>query len=81
MAAGIISKPGSQYGPCCVKCRHTDCEANRKTAESICHICGTIIGYETRFYDTDEGYVHAFCEEERIEKERIERRDKFFAKF
>ena len=65
MAAIQISKPGSEFGPCDEDCYHKDCIESRKTASSICSICGEKIGYERYFYVTDEGYVHAVCEEER----------------
>ena len=66
MAAGMLSAPGTQYGPCKEKCRHTDCAALRKTAESNCTICNKAIGYENAFYAKEETYVHALCEEQRI---------------
>ena len=64
MAAGTISAPGSEYGPCTDDCAHIDCAASRDTAESPCTMCGHPIGYETRFYADRPGWVHALCLEE-----------------
>jgi len=59
---------GTKYGPCAEPCSHRDCMANRKTAESVCRICGQRIGYEHRYYDEgsapDWTHVHALCLEE-----------------
>lgn len=64
MAAGVLSKPGTQYGPCEVDCKHIDCAATRKQAETDCAKCALVIGYETRFYRLPDGaLVHAECEE------------------
>lgn len=48
MAAGFLSKPGTEHGPC-EECKHTDCAMTRRIAESDCEICGEPIGYEKRF--------------------------------
>jgi hypothetical protein len=62
MAAGILSAPGSEYGPCEGACVHTDCAATRKMAEADCEICNSEINYGIRFYRQDNGtYVHAEC--------------------
>jgi hypothetical protein len=50
MAAGILSKPGTEYGPCAKECQHTDCRKTREMAEARCTICRKPIGYDTRFY-------------------------------
>lgn len=68
MAAGILSKPGTKYGPCANECGHVDCAHTRKMATSNCTICNQPIGYETRFYvgQVDKNtYYHALCLEER----------------
>jgi len=69
MGWGMLSEPGTQYGPCKESCEHTDCAATRKDAATKCTICGETIGYGTKFYYTDEGAEHALCtwkkEEER----------------
>lgn len=68
MAAGIMSEPGSQRGPC-VDCVHIDCAEIRADAQRICPACGAPIGYGRRFYVTGrEGaayptLVHADCVE------------------
>ena len=65
MAAGFLNKPGTKYGPC-PACNHKDCIAIRKTANSICRICGKKIGYEVFYYQTSDGeLVHATCLEEK----------------
>ena len=67
MAAGILPEPGTKYGPCVEQCNHRDCEMTREMAKSLCTVCGTEIGYDTRFYQTrDENgrtYSHAKCVE------------------
>jgi len=66
MAAGFLSPPGTQYGPCIDEiCGHTDCKATRDMAAAICPLCGHPIGYDRRFYKTDNyGLVHDLCLEE-----------------
>ena len=67
MAAGMLSKPGSEYGPCAGECDHTDCAATRRMAETPCRICKEPIGYDRRFYREDDGsLVHAVCLEEEV---------------
>lgn len=71
MAAGFISEPGSEYGPCATKCSHVDCQQSRSMAEHVCDICGKAIGYGRRFYDESGSgthrLVHAVCLEEQME--------------
>jgi hypothetical protein len=69
MAAAHISKPGSVYGPCLDACKHSDCDAWRRMAESTCRLCSRKIGYETRFYQdpqNENAMVHAICLEKRL---------------
>lgn len=61
MAAGVISKPGTKYGPCADECQHRDCSSLRYTAASTCRICQKPIDYEVAFYGEWQGYVHAVC--------------------
>jgi hypothetical protein len=62
MAAGQLSKPGTQYGPCKTACRHIDCAETRATAEARCRLCGERIGYQTLFYREANGVVaHERC--------------------
>ena len=72
MAAGILPKPGTKFGPCeDENCQHRDCIENRKMANENCTICGLPIGYETRFYESQKDKLeHAICVEEKIEKEQ-----------
>lgn len=76
MAAGVLSEPGTEYGPCAGACAHRDCAELRKVAAAACHWCDEPIGYDKRYYRVDEnvveggqvvgktdGYVHAVCEE------------------
>lgn len=65
MAAGTLPKPGSTVGPCAEACGHLDCLETRKMAADNCHFCQTEIGYDRRFYLTDNGLCHATCLEER----------------
>ena len=62
MAAGFLSKPGTEYGPCDPICGHTDCAQTRQMANTPCRICGEPIGYERRFFDSKrDGIVHEVC--------------------
>jgi len=65
MAAGRLSAPGTETGPCKLICEHSDCMLTRQMAEAACQICGLEIGYETRFYQTERKnvFVHALCRE------------------
>lgn len=67
MASSQISSPGTTFGPCETQCKHTDCEATREMALSVCRLCEKPIGYETQFYSDPMnrgGFVHAECLEE-----------------
>jgi len=71
MAAGRISEPGTEFGPCPEPCHHTDCAQLRKTTEAICRFCDKPIGYAVRFYvdpDNEKSYVHALCLEKFYDK-------------
>ena len=64
MAAGTISKPGSQYGPCLDEdCGHTDCAASRAMAAVECTSCGKPIGYDDLFIQREHWtkLQHAVC--------------------
>jgi hypothetical protein len=69
MAAGILSSPGTQFGLCADTCQHSDCATVRLIAETICRFCVNAIGFNNRFYN-DNGYVHASCLEDAVERER-----------
>lgn len=81
MAAGILSKPGAEYGPCVDACEHLDCKSLRTIAESVCPLCQKPVGYERRFYHItpdlvagiEDAYGHASCVEDAIEIEMRER--------
>ena len=66
MAAGVLGKPGSKFGPCRA-CAHLDCAELVKMAATACQRCGRPIGYEVGFYQLDGRLVHARCEEEAAE--------------
>lgn len=62
MAAGFLSEPGTEYGPCKEACEHTDCALIRKFATTPCRICEEPIGYNRRFFDSKrDGTVHEAC--------------------
>jgi len=61
MAASVISRPGSEYGPCKEDCNHSDCAELRHMANLICNECNEPIGYEARFYQDEFGQAHARC--------------------
>lgn len=50
MAAGQLSKPGSEHGPCVKPCGHIDCKQTREMARSECKYCRAEIGYSRRFF-------------------------------
>jgi hypothetical protein len=65
MAAGFLSLPGTQFGPCEDGCNHSDCACTRQMANTTCSYCNKKIGYDKRFYDLRErGLLHAVCAEE-----------------
>lgn len=65
MASGILSAPGSKFGPCEQECSHVDCRKTREMASSKCRICGEVIGYDRRCYSEASGVlVHASCLED-----------------
>lgn len=69
MAAGILAAPGTKSGPCDGDCQHIDCRLVRVEALTHCSFCDEEIGYNTRFYITEEfGHCHALCLEEHYEK-------------
>ncbi len=71
MAAGILPKPGSEYGPCEGTCNHRDCAETRQTAAKVCEFCKMPIGYGVRFYDDVAGICHANCLEDYLDKVRL----------
>lgn len=69
MAAGFLSPPGTEFGPCIDDCQHTDCAESRKIAASVCPICGEEIGYNRRFFrEAGIGHTHEVCEIEMTER-------------
>lgn len=67
MAASMLSKPGTNVGPCAEPCHHHDCAEMRGMAAALCVYCGKPIGYDTRFYregHTGNSLAHAECSEE-----------------
>lgn len=66
MASMILGAPGTEAGPCKnASCGHSDCEATRHQADIRCQVCDDAIGYRKRFYQIQNGLVHATCEEMR----------------
>lgn len=63
MAAGIISPPGSEFGPCESDCTHRDCAESRMMAEVLCGLCHERIGYDVRLYGSGRKLDHAACRE------------------
>ena len=75
MAAGVLQRPGSRYGPCESECSHRDCALTRRMAAFACVLCDEPIGYNSRFYnlggapnDGAEELVHAACAEREQER-------------
>ncbi len=68
MAAGILPRPGSEYGPCKKACKHIDCAETRSRGESKCIYCKRKVGYNVRVYQHGEYTVHAACHEDACER-------------
>jgi len=71
MAAGVLPKPGTKYGPCRGKCKHIDCKRTRTEAASLCSFCHQPIGYGVRYYRSSAGLDHAACAEDTEERRRL----------
>jgi hypothetical protein len=67
MAAGVLGKPGTQFGPCKTPCKHLDCAETRSRATSRCIYCKRVVGYGVRIYQHGDYVVHARCHEEAAE--------------
>jgi hypothetical protein len=63
MAAGILPKPGTTYGPCKTRCKHLDCADTRARAKSRCLYCRKPVGFSVRVYQHGDYTVHALCHE------------------
>jgi hypothetical protein len=63
MAAGFLSAPGTEYGPCEGECQHADCASTRRLAEKVCPHCDEPIGYDRGFYQDGAWTVleHEVC--------------------
>jgi hypothetical protein len=58
----MLSKPGTDTGPCAQPCEHTDCKATREQADAACALCLVPIGYETKFVNLGSlGPTHWLC--------------------
>jgi hypothetical protein len=68
MAAGILPKPGTQYGPCKTNCKHLDCAETRARAESKCLYCRKVVGYGLRVYQHGDYTLHARCHEDAADR-------------
>lgn len=76
MAYGIVPHKGEPT-MCEQPCDHKDCKLWREFFVSKCEICGKTFEEGQRYYQTEprrklkdeRRWVHAACEEERIEKE------------
>lgn len=71
MAAGYLSEPGTEYGPC-EECDHRDCAETRSLAAKVCPECAESIGYGRGFYQdgTWTTLTHSVCEYKRIAREK-----------
>lgn len=61
MAAGILSNPGTESGPCEKPCQHVDCAETRRMASSRCRLCRASIGYGRQFFIEGVELVHVLC--------------------
>jgi hypothetical protein len=69
MAAAVISRPGTEHGPCRHDCDHDDCAELRRVAASICLWCNNSIGYLREFCRDEDHigrWVHYDCAEDAI---------------
>ncbi len=75
MAAGTMSAPGTEYGPCVDEnCGHTTCDETRRMVGLECRYCETPIGYDRRFFNDTlrtqplwSVLVHELCAYEAID--------------
>lgn len=58
MAASPLPAPGTKYGPCDAqaKCGHLDCQATVREANSRCHYCSGLCGYDVPLYQERSGW-------------------------
>ena len=63
MPAGILQKPGDEFGPCIGPCVHKPCREVRVKAGTKCVYCDLPIGYGVRFTMDEQGVVHEDCAE------------------
>jgi hypothetical protein len=72
MAASILPKPGTKFGPCARSrhCAHRDCKETYAMAETPCRLCGSLIGYGVRFIRArlSGALAHELCVEHAIER-------------
>lgn len=70
MAAGVLAKPGAEYGPCMKRCKHLDCKETRREAASACRFCAKAIGFDSAFFRSrlSGDLAHRHCLEDAVER-------------
>jgi hypothetical protein len=70
MAAGVLPKPGSKFGPCRAACKHRDCQQTKRDAFTVCRFCSQSIGYDVRFVRArlSGSLAHESCLESAVER-------------
>jgi len=70
MAAAVMPKPGTQFGPCQEGCKHKDCAELKGMAQSMCRFCQKAIGWGGRYYRSQLSgdLAHAACLETAVER-------------
>jgi len=69
MAYGILSPPGTDYGPCSTLCSHQDCLETRRRSQELCPFCKKPIGYDVPFTHYENQTWHLSCLQDHIEME------------
>jgi hypothetical protein len=67
MAASLIAKPGTKFGPCKDACEHVDCRQSRELVNTCCFFCHSRIGYNKMFVTSGKRAAHDTCCELAVE--------------
>ena len=76
MAAGTLSAPGTEFGPCALGpngeylCSHNDCAVSYGMANVRCPHCGKRIGFDEPFYRIGDDWTelaHQWCHLETLD--------------
>jgi hypothetical protein len=72
MAFAMLSRPGTNAGPCEGHCEHKDCAVHRQAAAQVCPECLLPIGYDRPIMRGEigtEGLWHVECLQKALDRE------------